>query len=385
MASLCVKVSKHDAQVTKLALLENELIDEEREPFHDEDAIYFPVIDGTENAVKSIVPVDFELVDGKCPASRKKRKANLAMLLAEVLPHAMVEKIPRAFNIIGSIAVLELDDELTPFKDVIAEKLRELHPFLKSIYMKGSARSGDFRTSTLDLLWGADDPETIHLENGFRYRVDIKDAFFDPRLVHEHARIVDIVKARACTMETCNVLDLFCGVGPFVIPIASELNTNIWSVDLNPRAIDLLEANIVVNKLDPARLHGHAMDAREFLDREDIDTNPPRAFDAIILNLPRKAHEFLEACRKRSKPDTLIFWYTIARQFFDGKFLHESRPATILNMLRAVQVEDNENEIKDICPNGLESVENTGLAIHEITRVKPFSPYKYIYCFELRA
>jgi tRNA (guanine37-N1)-methyltransferase len=382
MASLCVKVSKHDAQVAKLALLENELIDDAREPFHDQDAIYFPVLDGAEFDVKSIIPVDYELVDGKCPASRKKRKANLATLLADVLPLAMAEKVPRAFNIIGSIAVLELDDELTRFKDAIAEKLRELHPFLKAIYTKGSERTGDFRTSMLDLLWGTDDPETIHLENGFRYRVDVKDAFFDPRLVCEHARIVNIVRSRAQAMTSCNILDLFCGVGPFIIPLASEPNTRAWGVDLNPRAIELLEANIAMNKLDPARVHGHAMDAREFFDH-DVETNPPRAFDALILNLPRKAHEFLDSCRERAKPDAPIFWYTIAREFFDGKFLHESNPATILDKLRAVQVDGDENEISTICPKGLETVENAGITIREITRVKPFSPYKFIYCFEL--
>lgn len=385
MASLCVKVKKHDAQVAKLALLDNNLIDDKREPFHEEDCIYFPVLDDTQLDVKTSLNVDFELVDGKCPASRKKRKANLATLLAEVLPKAVADKIPRAFNIVGDIAVLELDDELFSFKDVIAEKLRELHPFLKSIYMKRSARSGDFRTNTLELIWGIDDPETIHLENGFRFRVNVKDAFFDPRLVYEHARVVDIVQGRARTMVTCDILDLFCGVGPFVIPLASEFNTRVWCVDLNPRAIDLLEANITMNKLDPSRVHGHAMDARDFLEQEDIDTNLPHAFDAIILNLPRKAHEFLEVCHERSKPGTLIFWYTIARAFFDGKFLHEATPATIIDMLRAVQIKDDENEIKDICLKGLESVEKASLVIRKIIRVKPFSPYKFIYCFELHA
>ncbi|HME54756.1 MAG TPA: methyltransferase domain-containing protein [Candidatus Lokiarchaeia archaeon] len=385
MASLCVKVAKQDAQLAKLALLENYLIDDEREPFHDEDAIYFPVLDGSELDLKSIVTVDFELVGGICPTSHKKRKANLATLLADVLPLGVAEKIPRAFNIVGDIAVLELDDELLSFKGVIAEKLRELHPFLKSIYMKESARSGDFRTTKINLVWGTDDPVTVHKENGFRFRVDVKDAFYDPRLEHEHARVINIVRERARSMITCYILDLFCGVGPFIIPLANEPNTRAWGVDLNPRAIDLLEANIAMNKLDPARLHSHAMDARDFLVQEDVESNPPHAFDAIILNLPRKAHEFLEVCRDRSEPGALIFWYTIAREFFDGKFLRETTPATIIDMLRAIQVEGDENEINDICPKGLESVENAGFAIREITRVKPFSPYKFIYCFELQA
>jgi len=305
-------------------------------------------------------------------------------LLSNVIPRDLAALIPRAFNIIGEIAILELSEQLAGYKNVIAEKLRELHPSLKAVYVKRSERAGEFRTSELDLAWGQDDPVTTHAENECKFRVDVKNAFFDPRLTHEHARIIDIVTDRARERGTLDVLDLFCGVGPFVIPLAKNPGVRSWAVDLNPRAIELLEANLKLNKIDPARVKCHAMDAKEFLERPDLDSRPPRLFDAIILNLPRKAHEFLQACHGRARPGTILFWYTIAQDFFDGKFMAGKPPVALIETLHGLEKSSEENEINELCPRGLEIVQEMGYAIKQITRVKPFSPYKYIYCFELQ-
>jgi tRNA G37 N-methylase Trm5 len=402
MASSCVKVHKQSAQDAKMALLKHELLDIDREPSHEGDAIFFPIVETTRERLQSVLVQEFELVDGKCPARKHVHKGSLGNMLGQDIPPSLSDKIPRAFNLIGNIAVLDLDDAMTPFKTAITRAMTELHPHVKAIYAKRSERAGDFRTSELELIHGSDDPITTHLENGCRFLVDVKGAFFDPRLVHEHERVVERIKNSCAGAGTCNVLDLFCGVGPFVIPLAKDTRIRSWAVDLNPRAIELLAANIKANKVDPTRISGHAMDARDFL-AWDGDTSPPResllqsprlpsqpppppprAFDAIILNLPRLAHEFLATCNPRAKKGTAIYWYTIAREFFDGKSIPGEKPGAIKARLDAVSHEDDANPVNEICARGLETVASAGYEIIEITRVKPFSPYKFTYCFELR-
>jgi tRNA (guanine37-N1)-methyltransferase len=386
VASACVKVNKQDAQDVKTALVKGGLIDSEREALHEGDSVVFPVKDGSEAAIEAIVPCPFEICAGKCPASRKKRVGNLADLLARAVPRELVDMVPRSFNIVGTIAVLEIDEQLTPFKESITMAMLDLHPHLTSIFSKQSERTGEFRTSNLDLLWGNGDPITTHVENGCRFLVDVKDAFFDPRLVHEHARVIDSINAGCKDAGTFNVLDLFCGVGPFVVPLAKDPRINAWAVDLNPRAIELLVTNLKANRIDTTRVHGHAMDARAFLDRLDLDGGTcPRAFDAIILNLPRVAHEFLGACKPRSRDGTRLFWYTIAREFFEEKELPGATPAEIQERLRSVAREGDTNPVSEICMAGLDVVKALGFTIARITRVKPFSPYKFTYCFELIA
>ncbi len=386
VASACVKVYKRDAQDAKNALMKAGLLDPDREPMHDGNSVLFPVQDGAEATLKEVVRSPFETCTGACPASRKRRGGNLADLLARELPEDLVERVPRAFNIVGTVAVLEVDERLSRYKDAIAKAILEIHPHLTSVFSKRSERAGEFRTSALDLFWGNGDPVTTHVENGCRFLVDVKGAFFDPRLVQEHARVVESIQATCTCAGTCNVADLFCGVGPFVVPLAKNPGISVWAVDLNPRAIDLLGVNIKTNHIDPARVHGYTMDARAFLQGNDLGGSAcPLVFDAIILNLPRAAHGFLEACKPRTKGGTRLFWYIVAREFFEGKEMPGDAPEAIQERLRGRAREGDANPVSDACMEGLDVVKALGLTIARITRVKPFSPYKFTYCFELVA
>ncbi|NMC05243.1 MAG: methyltransferase, partial [Candidatus Lokiarchaeota archaeon] len=259
MTTACIKVNKRDAQLAKKALLEANLIDFERVPARDGEDVIFPVHDGADGATNAVLRVPFEFCAGKCPTS-KKQHGNIAERLSRVVPKGLIDLVPRAFNIIGKIAVLEIDEQLLPFKDAIARELLEIHPHLSSIYCKESERTGEFRTSVLDLVWGDGNPVTMHAENGCQFVVDVKGTFFDPRLVHEHGRVIESIRVACERSDTRDVLDLFCGVGPFIIPIAKNTPARSWAVDLNPRAIELLETNVKVNRIDPARVHARAMD-----------------------------------------------------------------------------------------------------------------------------
>ncbi len=78
-----------------------------------------------------------------------------------------------------------------------------------------------------------------------------------------------------------------------------------------------------------------------------------------------------------------MFWYTIAHEFFDGKEMPGDAPEAIQERIRGLARDGDTNPVSEVCMEGLGVVKALGLTIARITRVKPFSPYKFTYCFEL--
>jgi tRNA (guanine37-N1)-methyltransferase len=381
---LSIEVKAELAQVTKAILLKIGVLDPAREPAYDAGDILFPVLGPIDAVEAALAGIEHEVMEGGCSPSRKKSKGTLADLLKPVMPAEVLKFVPRSFNIIGDIAVMELDERIELYKDQICEKLRYLHPSLKAIYIKQSERAGEFRTSQLDLAWGIDDPVTEHRENGCRFFVNVKESFFDPRLLEEHGRIVAIAKERTLQGST-NVLDLFCGVGPFVIPIARLGNTTSWAVDLNSNAIDLLETNIKANHVPDGSIKPICADSRDVLADLGKYSVPEQGFDMILLNLPRLAHEFIQPCLPFLAAGGTIHWYTIAIELDARKTVEDADPAALLDTIEGWGDDATGNPISGICPVGLRTIMELGLGIKRITRVKSFAPYRYIYCFDLYA
>ncbi|MFX0101748.1 MAG: class I SAM-dependent methyltransferase family protein [Candidatus Hodarchaeota archaeon] len=379
---LCIKVKDKEAQRAKTLLLENGLIDFDRKPAHQEGHVIFPIKDITRARMKTILGDEFELIKYECKLNEKKRKGNLASLLQNTIPDELMEFVPISFNILGKIIILELKSELNQFKEKIAENLVRIHPNIKSIYNKVSEREGDYRVNKFELLWGDNNPVTTHLENECKYQVNIEEVFFDPRLSNEHGRIVTQVNERSGTQEI-NILDLFCGVGPFIIPLAKIPRVRLWGVDLNPSAIYYLEQNLALNKIEKNKVSVYLSDANEFTSPEFKKKENYPDFDVILLNLPRRAHEFIRSIYPLLKNSGLIHWYTVAREFTDNKVIDEGNPDDLLKNLESLKNPAMKNPLDDICIDGLKVVKDVGLKIKRITRIKPYSPYKFIFCFDL--
>ena len=70
-------------------------------------------------------------------------------------------------------------------------------------------------------------------------------AYFSPRLSQEHNRVSSLVKGKEV------IIDLFAGVGPFSILIAkNNPDVRIFAIDINPVAVEFLEKNIRINRVD---------------------------------------------------------------------------------------------------------------------------------------
>lgn len=166
--------------------------------------------------------------------------------------------------------------------------------------MKKSAVHGTIRIRDLELIAGEDNPVTIHKEHGARLKLNVKEVYFSPRLATERKRVSDSVS------DGENILDLFCGIGPFPVVIARNNNVNITGVDINENAIKYFKENIRLNKLK--NVDAICGDARE------ISTSFKMKFDRIIMNLPGLAYDFLDVAMNLIEDDGIINYY----EFSDG-------------------------------------------------------------------
>lgn len=144
-----------------------------------------------------------------------------------------------------------------------------------------------FRFFSMEVIAGDNDTIVEVNEEGCLFNFDYSKVYWNSRLHFEHRRLVQGMKKGDL------VCDMFCGVGPFVLP-ASKRGCIVYANDLNPESIKWLKHNSVRNKVD-RKLHVYNMDARDFVRQSmsDLRATGFHCFDHFIMNLPASAHEFL--------------------------------------------------------------------------------------------
>ena len=219
---------------------------------------------------------------------------SLKETLKKIIPFEYHNLLPRAFDVIGNIAIIELNRNeqtpLRPYINKIGQVLLDTHPNIKSVYEKASDIEGIYRTRKFDLIAGINNAETIHKENLCKFHVDIEQTFFSPRLAYERQRIANLE-----TEFNLNgtIWDVFCGVGPFIIQISKQYpKSQSIGTDINCRAIELAKKNIELNKID-SKIEFYCKDVKE-ISTFPTFTNNQHKISRFIMNLPEKSIQFLK-------------------------------------------------------------------------------------------
>jgi tRNA (guanine37-N1)-methyltransferase len=218
----------------------------------------------------------------------------LTEALESYLSPEELELVPRAYDLIGDIAVIEIPDELSRHRETIGRVFHEVHKNFSTILAKKGAISGTTRVREYQCLAGEDKTDTIHIEYGCRLAVDLSNAYFSPRLLEEHNRIAQLVK------ENEFVVDMFCGVGPFPIHIARQKNAHIVAIDINPNAINLLNKSMKLNKL-VGTIEPIVGDAKDY--------SKSQIADRVIMNHPSGAFDFVSDACRILKPLGVLHYY----------------------------------------------------------------------------
>jgi len=232
-------------------------------------------------------------------------------LLAGKLSEEELRKVKRAFDIIGDIAIVEIDESLREKRKIIAEAIMKVHKNVRVVCSKAGPVTGEERIRPLEIIGGENRTETIHTENGCRFKLDISKVFYTPRLANERMRIARQVR------EDEVVVDLFAGVGPYSILVARLAKPKlVYAIDKNEFAYHYLLENIKLNKVE-GRVRAFLGDCREVVEEQRI-----MGADRVIMNLPKQADHFLDVAFKIVKNGGMVHFYYFLREeeLFEGAF-----------------------------------------------------------------
>jgi len=289
---LYVKASKKNAERTRKKLLQLGILSLEHDLIKKNKFIYFPVLKK---------PKGFDTVEMK-GKKKKVKPRRITEVLKKILTPPEFEKLKTSFDVIGSVAIIEIPPELQKKEKQIAKALMEVHRRVKTVAKKTGPMSGEFRVRKLKVIAGEKNTETVYRESGCVMKLDPAKVYFSIRLSHERERIADLVKPKE------KILALFAGVGPFPLVIAKrKRNTEIVAVELNPSAVKYMEENIRLNKLPNIRVvEGDAREAVKHFEKWA---------DRILMPLPKSGEEFLEDVMPSAKNKGVMHFYT----FSDGE------------------------------------------------------------------
>lgn len=228
---------------------------------------------------------------------KTRKPRSLRHALESSLSSKELDLLPRSYDLIGDIAILDLPEELINKKNLIGGKLIETFKNINVVANKKSDVGKQYRTKEVEILAGDARTKTVHKEYGCRYMLDIRTAYFSPRLGTERMRVA------AQVGEGERVLVMFAGVGPYAILIAKCAEpAEVVAVELNPDAVKYMKQNIKLNKVDVKVIEG------------DVNVEVPNLgeFDRIIMPLPKDAGDFLDVAIAALKKDGRMHYYDFA-------------------------------------------------------------------------
>lgn len=217
-----------------------------------------------------------------------------------------VKEIPTSFEIVGSIAHVNLRDDCLPFKFWIGKVILDKNsPRIRTVVNKLGTISSQYRTFDMEVIAGyqGDNWSVVNVkEQKCTFQLDFKLVYWNSRLSTEHHRLVQVIGADAAKIPNNNnkliVADVMAGVGPFAIPLAASPNIVVHANDLNPHSYHYLQINAKKNKV-AHNILCYQEDGRDFI-RKMLRQEP--AVSHFILNLPASAPEFLDAFLSPQQP-----------------------------------------------------------------------------------
>lgn len=260
-------------------------------------------------------------------------KRTLKELLLDGIPAEELEKIPSSWQVIGTVIVVTIPEELGHRTELIGQKLLQMYSRCTCV-VRDKGIQGAFRLPNREIIAG-DGTETIHKENGCVFKLDVTKVMFSKGNLAEK-KLMSIVAHDEV------VVDMFAGIGYFSIPMAVHSSPKkIISVELNPVSFGYLQENIHLN---------HVEDLVEPILGDCAVVTPESVADRVIMGYVGTTHHYLVNGIRALKPEGGILHY------------HETTPEKLL-------FERPVNRIKEAALQLGKKIE-----ILETRRIKKYAP-----------
>lgn len=227
----------------------------------------------------------------------------LREIVREKLPKKEWPFITTSFDVVGSIAIIEIQPEIIHRESIIGESILQTHKNITTVCRKDGEHSGIYRRQKLKIIAGERTKVTEHKESGCRLRLHVEQCYFSGRSGTERLRIAKLINDRFRKQRKLeDIAVLFSGIAPFVCVIGKHAPyKSITGIEMNPVAHTYAIENVKLNKLMNVQLIQG--DVRKTLPAMN------RTFDRIIMPLPRTAEEFLPTALEASHKGTMIHLY----------------------------------------------------------------------------
>ena len=164
-------------------------------------------------------------------------------LLANQISPDLINKIPSKWEQVGDIVTIVILPELEEYKEKIGEVFTKVLN-CKTVLRYIGGIKGELRKPDVEIIFGSKNTETIHKENGIKYKLDPAKIMFSSGNIDERIRMANI------SVKDEVVVDLFAGIGYFSLPLAVHGKPKIiYSCEKNPVPYNYLCENIVLNNV----------------------------------------------------------------------------------------------------------------------------------------
>ena len=198
--------------------------------------------------------------------------------LSKKIPSELIDYLPNKWDKIGDVLIIKLHNNIEQYQEIIGETYAKVLN-RKSVLCDIGGISGVCREPNVKVIYGSNDCETVHKENGVRFKLDPKRIMFSSGNMDERRRMSKVSNNEEF------VVDLFAGIGYFTLPMAVHSRPRrIYACEINPIAFDYLCQNIALNNVT---------DVVEPLKGDNREVAPKNVADRVLLGYFGNTYCFL--------------------------------------------------------------------------------------------
>ena len=181
---------------------------------------------------------------GKCCASAAIKKGFRGILIKNMrVPRGRKEYLPRGFQRIGHVVILNLRPEVSGLAKRISQVVLDNYPYVRTVCLAAGV-SGELRKPSVRWLAGERKTEATHTENRCKFRLDVTRVMLSKGNLQERGRVPGLVRNGEV------IADMFAGIGYFCMPIARNARPErVYAIEKNPESFRYLKENIRLNRV----------------------------------------------------------------------------------------------------------------------------------------